>query len=292
MMAFFGSEWFVIPGVGLSTFFVVYLNSERILHWLKEQSLGNREYVIKKLDMMFVEIDGRKVTGAMLMMSFGLGTLTFFAMWPSVFPGLLVGGAVTFAGWRIPKRLVDIYAERRGQQFVDQMVDGLTLMSSGLRSGLSLPQAMKIVVDNMPDPISQEFELMLSQQVVGLSLEEIFNDLAKRIPFPDVQMFVTAVNILKDTGSNIAITFDTIVKTVRERIKVEKKIAAVTAQGVMQGTVITAMPFILLALFFFMDPAYIAPLFNKPLGWVMLTIMLILQIIGGLMIRKIVKIKV
>lgn len=292
MNSLLGSDWVVIPGVGLATFILVYLNSERILNWLKEQSLGNREYVIKKLDMMFVEIDGRKVTGAMLMISFGLGGLVFFLFWPHVLIGLGAGAVVTVLGWRLPKRLIDIYADRRCGQFVDQMVDGLTLMSNGLKSGLSIPQAMKIVVDNMPDPISQEFNLMISQQALGLSLEEIYNDLARRIPYPDVQMFVTSVNILKDTGGNIAVTFDTIVKTIRERIKIEKKIAAVTAQGVMQGTIITAMPFILLLLFYFMDPAFIAPLFNKPLGWVMLTIMLVLQIIGGLMIRKIVKIKV
>ncbi|MBK9293486.1 MAG: type II secretion system F family protein [Oligoflexia bacterium] len=286
------SEWLVIPAIGLSTFVISYLNADRFVEWLKAQSLGNREYVIKKLDMMFVEVDSKKITGAMLMVSFGLGALVFFVVWPSVILGLLLATLVTVVGWQIPKRVVDAYAENRGAQFVDQMVDGLTLMSNGLKSGLSIPQAMKIVVDNMPDPISQEFELMLSQLALGVSIEEVFNELAKRIPFPDVQMFVTSVNILKDTGGNVAETFDTIVKTVRERIKIEKKIAAVTAQGVMQGTIITAMPFVLLLLFYIMDPAFIMPLFNKPLGWVMLVVMLGLQVLGGLMIRKIVKIKV
>ncbi len=292
MMSLFGSEWVVIPGVGLSLFVIVYLHAERILQWLRDQSLGNREYVVKKLDMMFVDVETKKVTGAMLMASFGVGALVFFAVWPNILLGVIFGGAVTVLGWRIPKRLVDIYQERRCVQFVDQMVDGLTLMSNGIKSGLSIPQSLKIVVDNMPNPISQEFELMLSQTTLGVSLEEVFNELAKRIPYPDVQMFVTAVNILKDTGGNVAETFDTIVKTIRERIKIEKKISAVTAQGVMQGTIITAMPFVLLAMFYVMDPAYIAPLFNRPLGWVMMATMLFLQIIGGLMIRKIVKIKV
>lgn len=286
------SDWVVIPGIGISTFIITYLNADRVVEWFKVQSLGNREYVIKKLDMMFVEVDSKKVTGAMLMVSFGFGALTFFAVWPNVILGLLLATIVTVLGFQLPKRFVDAYADRRAVQFVDQMVDGLTLMSNGIKSGLSIPQAMKIVADNMPDPLSQEFELMLSQLALGVSIEEVFNELAKRIPYPDVQMFVTSVNILKDTGGNVAETFDTIVKTVRERIKIEKKIAAVTAQGVMQGTIITAMPFVLLLLFYIMDPAYIGPLFNKPLGWVMLVAMLVLQIIGGLMIRKIVKIKV
>lgn len=292
MTGFFGSPWIVVPGVGICTFLITYVNADRILAWLKEQSLGNREYVIKRLDVMFVEIDQKRITTAMLLGSFGMGALVFALFWPNITFGLSLGAVLTFIGWKIPKNLVDWYYARRASSFVDQMVDGLTLMSNGLKSGLSIPQAMKLVVDNMPNPISQEFELMLSQNALGVSLEEVLNDLAKRIPYPDVQMFVTSVNILKDTGGNLAETFDTIVKTIRERIKVEKKIAAVTAQGVTQGTIITCMPFVLLGTFYFLDPNYIAPLFNRTLGWIILLIMLSLQIIGGLLIRKIVKIKV
>lgn len=282
----------MIPGVGICSFIVAYLNADRIVNWLYQQSLGNREYVIRRLDIMFVEINKRRITGAMLMASFGIGALVFVAFWPNILLGLTVGCILTFIGWQLPKRFVDAYYARRSSQFVDQMVDGLVLMSNGLKSGLSIPQAMKLVVDNMPNPLSQEFELMLSQNTLGVSLEEVFNDLAKRIDYSDVQMFVTAVNILKDTGGNIAETFDTIAKTIRERIKVEKKIAAVTAQGVMQGTIITLTPFVLLIVFYFMDPNYISPMFKQTLGWIMLLIMLGLQIIGGLMIRRIVKIKV
>ena len=292
MTSLFGNELIVIAGVGVSTFTIVYLNADRIIQFLYAQSLGNREYVLKKLDLMFMEIDPKRVTGAMIMVSFGIGALAFMAFWPDVLPGLIIGGVLTVMGWRIPKRVVDAYYARRASQFVDQMVDGLTLMSNGIRSNLSIAQAMKLVVDHMPDPMSQEFEYMLSQNAVGASLEDVFNDLAKRIPYADVQMFVTAVNILKETGGNMAETFDTIAKTIRERIKVEKKIAAVTAQGVMQGTIITLTPFVLLVIFYFMDPSYISPLFSQTFGWILLIAMLTLQIIGGLMIRKIVKIKV
>jgi tight adherence protein B len=287
-----GATWVVIPGVGILTFIFIYYNADRIIDWLRNQSLGNREYVIKRLDLMFVDIDKRKITGAMLMVSFGMGFLAFAAFWPKVIFGLLIGTALTIVGWTIPKRVIDMYYNRRAGQFVDQMVDGLTLMSNGLKSGLSIPQSFKLVVDNMENPISQEFELVLSQIALGTSIEECLNDLAIRIPYPDVQMFVTAVNILKDTGGNVAETFDTIAKTIRERVKVEKKIAAVTAQGVMQGTIITLVPFIMILMFVIIDPTFVAPLFNQPLGWLILIAMLTLQIIGGLMIRRIVKIKV
>lgn len=290
--SFLGTDWIVIPGVGVFSFIIIYQNADRIIDWLWQQSLGNREYVIKRLDLMFVDIDKKRITGAMLMVSFGIGFLAFAALWPKTLTGLIIGSALTIAGWQVPKRFIDVYYNRRAGQFVDQMVDGLTLMSNGLKSGLSIPQSFKLVIDNMPNPISQEFELILSQIALGTSIEESLNELAIRIPLPDVQMFVTAVNILKDTGGNVAETFDTISKTIRERVKIEKKIAAVTAQGVMQGAIITIIPFVLIVLFVFVDPTFISPLFNQPLGWLILATMLTLQIIGGLMIRKIVKIKV
>ncbi len=291
-MNFFASTWLVIPGVGICSFLITYLNADNIISFLRKQSLGNREYVLKRLDLMFVEINQKRVTGAMLMVSFGVGTLAFVAAWPHVLMGLGVGVVLTVIGWRIPKLLVDMYYARRASLFVDQMVDGLTLMSNALKAGIGIPQAMKIVAENMPDPMSQEFQYMISQNTNGASIEEVLVDLANRIPYPDVQMFVTAVNILNETGGNLAVTFDTIVRTIRERIKVEKKIAAVTAQGVTQGVIITVIPFILLILFYFMDASFIAPLFTTTYGWLMLMGVLTLQIIGGLAIRKVVNIKV
>ena len=103
------------------------------------------------------------------------------------------------------------------------MVDALSLMSNGLKSGLSIVQSLGLVTQEMPNPIRQEFNLILSENKLGVSLEDAFINLAKRIKSDDVEMFVTSVNILKETGGNLAETFDTIVITIRERIKVEKQ---------------------------------------------------------------------
>jgi tight adherence protein B len=151
---------------------------------------------------------------------------------------------------------------------------------------------MERVVENLGNPISQEFALVLSQIRLGRSVEEALIELGERIPRPDVQMFVTAINILKETGGNLAETFATITTVIRERQKVEKKIQALTAQGLMQGLIITLVPLALLIIFFIIDPGFVMPMFTTGLGLFFLTIMIGLQIIGGLMIRKIVNIKV
>jgi tight adherence protein B len=166
------------------------------------------------------------------------------------------------------------------------------LMANGVKAGLSVQQCMERIQENLANPISQEFGLVLSQMRLGRGMSEALNDLGMRIPKPDVQMYVTSVNILSETGGNMAETFQTITFTIRERQKIEKKIDALTAQGVTQGVIITLIPFGLLAVFAIVDPAYVRPLFTTTLGFIALFMMLALQTIGGIMIKKIVKIQV
>jgi len=292
MPSFLMNEWFLIPAVSICAFLIVFAFADKVINFLYKRSLGQREEVMKILKIMSVEVDERQVTLAILLISFGMGALFFILFWPSVFVGAIFGAAVTIAGWSVPLLVVRYLYERRCTLFVDQMVDGLTIMANGIKSGSNAMQSMERVIEIMGNPISQEFRQVITQHQFGQSFEEALLDLGERIPRPDVQMFVTAINILKETGGNLAETFETIVTTVRERQKVEKKIQALTAQGLMQGIIVTSIPFILAAVFLVVDPNYIKPMFSTTLGLVLLFAMLGLQIIGGIMIKKIVTIKV
>jgi tight adherence protein B len=134
--------------------------------------------------------------------------------------------------------------------------------------------------------------LILSENKLGVSLEEAFNNLAKRVVADDVEMFVTAVNILKETGGNLAETFDTIVTTIRERIKVENKIKAITAQGRFQGMFIMAIPPFLGFSLYQSDPDFMRPLFTTPLGWVCILAIISLEVVGYFVIMMIINIDV
>lgn len=286
------NEYLMIPLFGAAVFIFSYLMSDRIINFLHDKSLGSREEVLRLMDLMFVQTDQRKVTIAMLLMSFGLGSLAFLALWPNVIAGFIFGALVTVVGWSIPKLVVTSMWESRCNKFTDQMVDGLTIMGNGVKAGLSLSQSMERVCANMSGPIVQEFNLVLNKQRLGMPLEQALNELGERIPRQDLQMFVTSVNILKETGGNLAETFSTIVVVIRERQKIEKKISAMTAQGKMQAIIITLVPFFLLGVFIVIDPSYVEPLFTRPLGWFALLLMLGLQVIGGVVMKKVVTIKV
>ena len=292
MNSILANDWIMLPTIGGSAFFVTYLWADKIINFLQRRSLGQREEVLRYMELMFVETDRAKVTMMMLASSFGMGALIFVAAWPNLAAGIIFGGTVTVAMWSVPKLVIQFMWARRCSLFVDQMIDGMTMMANGVKAGLSVQQSMERIQNNLSNPISQEFGLVLSQIRIGRSLSEALNDLGTRIPKQDVQMFVTSVNILQETGGNMGETFKTIVEVVRERQKVEKKIEALTAQGMAQGTIIVMVPFALLIVFYVLDPNYIAPLFNTTLGLVAVVIMLALQVIGGYTMHKLIKIKV
>jgi tight adherence protein B len=292
MTLLIGNEILFIPLFGLTIFVMAYFSSERVIAYLHKKSLGNREEVIDLMDRMFMEVNKKRITLMMLLGSFGVGAIVFLLTWPNFIPGIILGSLITVVGWSIPKWAMNYLWERRCVQLTDQMVDGMTIMSNGIKAGQSLTQSMERVVENMNGPLPQEFGLVLNKIRLGMATEEALNEFGERIPKQDVQMFVTSVNILKETGGNLAETFTTIVTTVRERQKVEKKIQALTAQGTMQAIIISMVPFILLGMFYIIDRSFVAPLFDKPLGWLFLAIMLTLQIIGLVVMKKIVTIKV
>ena len=277
---------------GIAIFFAVYMNAARFLEWLRWQSIGNRDYIVDRLGMMFIEVTPNQVLGAMVATSLVPALLVFILILPQLAPACFFALILSVLFWFIPRIVVDSMFKKRVELFNVQMIDGLGLMANGMKSGLSIVQALGMVKNEMPNPLAQEFDYVLKQQQLGISVEEAFQNLAKRVPSEDVNMFVTSVVILKETGGNLAETFETIVYTIRERIKVEQKISAMIAQNIAQGAIVFCMPYLLVAMFYFSDPEFLAPLFREPLGWVAVAIALALQLTGGFMIYKIVQIKV
>lgn len=228
-----------------------------------------------------------------LSISGGTAGVFFLLMWPHVGIAIPFCAMVFWLTWKLPLLYLKfILRPSRINQFSVQMVDALTLMANGLKSGLNIPQTLQIVVDEMPNPIKQEFGFVLSENRLGKPIEEAFENLGKRITSEDVNMFVTSVNILSETGGNIAETFQNITKTIRERLKLQNKISAMTAQGMTSAVIVGALPWGLGAILYVTDPVQMKPLFTHPIGWGILFLILILESIGFLVILKIVKIRV
>ncbi|WP_409478777.1 type II secretion system F family protein [Pseudobdellovibrio sp. HCB154] len=291
-LSVFRHEWLVFPLFGISVFFAVYMYADTILNRISKSGAQKKSEIMMHMKLLGMDVDEKKVIRLQLLSSLGVGLLFFMLVWPNTAIGLFLGTSVGIAGFQVLPIFYKTLYERRCNAFVGQMVDALTIMANGVKSGSNPQQTMARVVEIMGNPVRAEFNQVLTQTQFGQSYEEALTDLAERIPRPDVQMFVTAVVILKETGGNMAETFQTIVSTIRERQKLEKKISAMTAQGIMQGIIVSCIPFVMGIIFFILDPSFIKPMFETALGIGMLAIMLVLQIIGGIVIKKVVTIKV
>ncbi len=281
-----------IGWVGAVILIGLILNGDRLYSWIGRKLAAECELMVAKLDQMFIQMPFDTAMRYYIGYQCALFALGVFLLWPSVGGGFCFGVLFVLVAWRLPGRIISILHKRRITKFVLQMVDGLSLMSNAMRSGLNVPQALQLVTDELPNPISQEFTLVLSQNKLGVTLEEAMSNLSIRMPHDDIEMFTTSVNILKETGGNLAETFDSISYTIRERIKVESKIQAMTAQGVMQGVIVVLMPFALGAILYTIDPERISPMFTTIPGWAMLIVMMTLQGIGAFAIWKIVQVRV
>jgi len=215
----------------------------------------------------------------------------------SFFLGFLLGGffpafVLLGAGYFLPWGLVAYLRRRRLGMVDDQLVDALLLMANALKAGLSLQQGLELVVREMKPPISDEFGRVVKEIHLGRLTDEALKRLAERVPLEDVQLAVDSILTLRETGGNLSETFQVIAHTIVERKKVQGKIKAMTAQGMSQGILVCCFPIGMMLLFTFIDPNYMRPFFNTPLGWLMMALVFVLDGLGLWLMFKLVKVEV
>lgn len=205
-------------------------------------------------------------------------------------PVLALGAAVlAIVG---PKLLVTWLKARRERRFEEQLPDALLMIAGTLRAGASLNVAMESMVSESKPPVSQEFELMLREQRLGVDLDTALQNMEKRMPLQDFIMVVAGMRISREVGGNLADTLEGIADTLRRKITMEGKIRALTAQGRMQGIVMTCLPLFLMVILRWMEPEAMEPLFTTWYGWLVLGVIGVMEIVGYFFIRKIVNIDV
>lgn len=284
----------VVLLIGLIVFVASYRNSVQVFDWIERQTFGTRDYILKKCELLHWEITPQRLTYALLWGSVGIGftVAALLCLTGNFIWGIILGPFFCIVGWKIPRPLVDYFYSKRMRKFQQQMVDALNLLANGLRAGLSLPQACGMVVEELPKPISEEFNMILQQNRIGVPIDECFQNLYVRVPTEDNQMFVTCINILRETGGNLSETFETIAGVIRERVRLQQKIDTFTSLGRLQGTVIFCIPFGMILMLAITNPTALINMFTNVLGIFLLLVAFFLTILGGYIILKIIQIKV
>ncbi|NTZ88886.1 secretion system protein F [Burkholderia metallica] len=191
-----------------------------------------------------------------------------------------------------PRHFVRTERVKRLRQVEEQLPDALLMMAGALRAGASFPSALSGVAEDLPPPISQEFELLIRELRVGVDLDEALENMERRLPIPDLMLVTAAVTISREVGGNLAEALECAARTLRAKHQMEGKVRALTSQGKMQGIVMTCLPLLLMVLLRFMEPAAMAPLFYSPMGWGTLAVIAVMEVLGYFSIRKITNIDV
>lgn len=182
--------------------------------------------------------------------------------------------------------------KRRFKKFAAQLPEALELVARALRAGHSLAAGFHLVAQESSDPIASEFCRVFEEQNLGIPLEEALENLTKRIPNLDLNFFVTAVILQRQTGGDLAEILDKIGTLIRARFKIWGQVQALTGEGRLSGIVLLALPPMLFVTVYRMNPEYIMLLFTDELGKKMLIAGIVSQLFGALVIRKIVNIRV
>jgi tight adherence protein B len=181
---------------------------------------------------------------------------------------------------------------RRQDRIVNDLPDTLMAIATSMRSGLSLNQSLETVIANDDGPLAQELELVLRELRVGSDYDEALKGLYSRIPVVEIQLLVSAMKISKEIGGNLSEALERMSSTLRSRLQMEGKIKSLTAQGRLQGIVMTGLPIFLIIVLFQMEPYAMSFLFDTWYGWAVVAVIVVLLAIGYSIIRKIVNIDV
>lgn len=272
--------------IGVIVFLFAWLNGPELIRAWQRFERSYLERMHRQLDALFSRTDPKRYfythMAVLLLIFAGIGSILGW-----INGALLAGIGFVFPWWSLKRRW-----GRRKEAVEEQLPDALISMSNSLRAGLTLPQSMQILVDNTNPPIAEEFGLLLKEHRMGLTLDEAMSNVSERIGSKNMDLVVTSIQVARVAGGNLPQVFEDTAEAIREISRLEAKIATMTAQGRLQAWVLGGLPVLMAFLIYKVDPTMIEPLWQDPIGFIILFFVAIMEIIGVYMIRKILSVDV
>jgi tight adherence protein B len=269
----------------------VYSDEKKLSEIASLDALLNRSTKLAQRLESLVGRSGLDVTaGALVLSAAVLGLAAFSAcslLRLGVLPGVLLGAVAAAA----PFFFVNYKAVKRTERFEELFPEALGLIVRALRAGHAFTTGIGMAADEMDDPVGPEFKLLYDQQNFGMPFEDAMRGFGDRIPLLDVRFFVTAVLTQRQAGGNLAEVLENLIGVVRDRFKVKRQIRVVTAHARITSTVLMLLPVACALVMLVIAPAHMRVLWTDPLGIRMLTVGVVLQVVGMLLVRKIVRIE-
>src|SRR5579859_1818355 len=260
---------------------------ERLEGVLSQRSFGSKWR--EQLARADLKLTVTEFLGLHFVSMFLVAIATYFILSPgNIVMTIILGGIGIF----LPRFYVSFKQGQRLHRFEEQLPDILGLWVNALRSGYSVLQALEAISREAPSPSNQEIRRVVQEVQLGIPMEDALAHLLGRMPSDDLDLIITAVNIQREVGGNLAEILEVISHTIRERIKLKGEIRVLTSQGRITGYVISGLPIVLALFLAVINPNYVGLLFSDHCGWLMLAAGLILIGLGSAVINKIVDIEI
>lgn len=218
----------------------------------------------------------------------GLGFILGYYFVPTPGSAILLALMFLFA----PYGYLLIREKRFLEKFDEQLPEALDLLARAVRSGHSVSSGFELIAGEMQEPIKSEFRVTVDELNMGLSLQDAFANLCARVPSTDLRFFTIAIMIQKESGGNIAEILDRIGRLIRERLQFKRQVRALTAEGRLSAWILVLLPLVMLLYMYFVNYDYVSQLWTEKIGLYMLAGGFFLQLVGALVIRKIVNIDI
>ncbi len=245
--------------------------------------------IARNLAQADLKLKPAEYIGTMLLLSLGVGAVAWYFGGREIFSGVI--GAII--GLFLPRFYVNRQKNQRLNRFNEQLQDMLNLVVNSLRAGFSTVQAMEAVSKELPPPLSSEFQRVVREMQLGLTMENALDNLVRRIPSDDLDLIIVAINVQREVGGNLAEILDTISYTIRERVRIKGEIRVLTAQVMYSGRFLALLPIILSLLLWFLNRSYMMTLFDNLIcGLILLSLAAILVGTGYFIMTRIADIEV
>lgn len=274
----------VIGTIGIAIF-AMWERAERFL----ERFAGSFEVQIERADL---RISAQRIGAVIAMITAILWLSCIVVVRPDVIRAILVL-PIAFAASTMGFRMwISAKINRRLKSFNNQLELVLRLISSGLRVGLSLRQALVLVTEESPEPSRTEFARILGRTNIGISLDTALEDLVRRVPSEELEMLVDAIQVQSKTGGNLAKILDHLAATIKARRQIQRKVRALTGEAKMSGWVIGLLPILVGSFIMATQPQMRDALFGTPIGHFSLIAFFVLEVVGAVAVRHMMKLEV
>ena len=244
----------------------------------------------RRIELLMQQADwpirGTEFEAILLLWGGLVGLITFLV---TLKGAMFFAGAL--AGILMGLALLGLRIRRRRKKFTNQLGDMLTMVANALRAGFSFMQAFELISREMDAPMGREVQLVVNEVNLGNTLESALDNMQRRVASPDFELVVTAVLIQRQVGGDLAQILDTISDTIQDRIRMRREVMTLTAQGRLSGWVLAAVPFALSVIIYIVNPGYLKPLIESDIGHMFIIGAIIMEIIGFIIIQRIVDIK-